>query len=385
MSTPAWVTASALVAPVAALTGGSRIDVTAWRGEPIAGGMGETIGVWRVLGAAEVDGASTAFTLILKGWAVPDDAGDPQAWNWPLRELRAYASGALDDLPGGVTAPRCLGEMTPAPGEAWAWLTPMSTDAIANWDLELFALVARHLGRFNGAYLTGTPLPDGEWVSRNWTRGWTEAASETIANLDAYLAHPLLAKAFPAARRDQVLRLWDERAQWYAVLASLPTCFGHLDAFKRNVFVRPGPDGALAPGLIDWGFAGACAVGEEIAPLVSASIVFGEAPDVTFEALDAAVFEGYVTGLRDAGWDGDDRLARIGYAGSLVMRYLLGPLRLSLPLVANEALHPIIEQAFGCSVTEFLDRGVAHTEWALGLADEFRRLTGAVAPLPDAA
>ena len=41
------------------------------------------------------------------------------------------------------------------------------------WSLSDYAHAARHLGRFNGAYLKERALPAADWLSRNWLRrGW---------------------------------------------------------------------------------------------------------------------------------------------------------------------------------------------------------------------
>jgi hypothetical protein len=377
---PAWLSDTALVAPVARLTGRDAVTIARWSCEPITGGMGETIGVWRVTGMAVVDNADAPFTVILKGWSVPPGSDDATAWDWPHRELRAYTSGLLEDLPGDIDAPACLAEVTAADGSVWAWLSPMSDGALACWDAGHFALVARKLGRFNGAYLTGEPLPRAGWLSRQWTRKWTEAAADAIDQLDVWTAHPLIAQAIPPAAAREIRRLWDERQRWFDRLDTLPRTFAHLDAFRRNTFLRPGPDGDLRPGLIDWGFAGIAAVGEEAVALVASSSAFGDAPGMSLDDLDDAVFPAYIAGLRDAGWTGDERLARLGYAGSLVMRYALGTLRAGLPMVATEELHPILERNFGMPLATIIDTSRARNEWAFDLAAEVRRILATLPP-----
>jgi hypothetical protein len=360
--------------------------VNAWSAEPLAGGAGETLGVWRVTGEAIVDGDLTPFTIILKGWPAPGGDGDPTAWDWPHRELRACASGVLDQLPAGIAAPRCLGEMRGIDGTIWAWMTPISTGALARWELEHFGQVARRLGQFNGAYLAGMPLPNADWLSRGWTRQWTEAARASIEQLDRYLGHPRVAQAFPPAERRAIDRLFAERHGWFDAIDALPRTFCHLDAFPRNVFLRTGPDGGLTLSLIDWSFTGIAAAGEEIVALVSSSILFGEAAGIAEETLDETVFAAYIAGLRDAGWHGDERLTRMAYTGSLAMRYLIGPLRILPPVLASGNVEPKIEAMFGISYDAFRERVDRHNAWAWGLADEFRDYLRTMGPLlPDAA
>jgi hypothetical protein len=385
MEAPGWLTDAVLIAPVEALAGLRIERIDGWTATPVAGGAGETLGVWRVTGEATVDGAPTPFTLILKGWTT-DGLQDSAAWDWPQRELRACASGLLADLPGDIAAPRCLGEVERADGTCWAWMTPMPSVAIARWELGHFALVARRLGRFNGAYLAGRPLPEADWLSRGWTRRWTESARESIELFDRYVAHPRVAAAFPPAERREIERLFSERHRWFDALDTLPQTFCHLDAFPRNAFLRLDPDGADSLGLVDWSFTGIAAVGEEIVALVSSSMLFGESGNVPIETLDQSVFASYVEGLRDAGWRGDERLVRMAYTGSLAMRYLIGPLRTGLPLLASPHAEAAARQRFGISYEAFHERVVRHNAWAHERADEFRvLLTGAPPRLPDAA
>ena len=42
--------------------------------------------------------------------------------------------------------------------------------------------------------------------------------------------------------------------------------------------------------------------------------------------LDAACFAGYVTGLREAGWAGDERVVRLGFTAAAALRYSVGTL-----------------------------------------------------------
>ena len=54
--------------------------------------------------------------------------------------------------------------------------------------------------------------------------------------------------------------------------------------------------------------------------------------------LKKIVFEGYLEGLREAGWQGDPRQARLGFTASSV-RYLFPEIERWLALILNETLH----------------------------------------------
>ena len=76
---------------------------------------------------------------------------------------------------------------------------------------------------------------------------------------------------------------------------------------------------------VDWAYAGHGAVGEELVPLVVGSLFFFEAVGIAPRDLDAACFAGYVAGLREAGWAGDERLVRLGFTADAALRYTVGP------------------------------------------------------------
>lgn len=373
-TTPGWVDASSLTAPVSRLLDVDVDSIESWSGERLVGGAGEALGVWRISGTARTCGTTAPWTMILKGWPPFEGADDPTGWNWPRREARAYGSGVLDDLPGGIRAPHCLGSEVLPDGSEWAWLTPLSDGSIESWSLDHFALVARHLGRFNGAYLVDTPIPDAPWLSKHWTSQWTEAASGFIDLIEAHADHPLVRRACPPALVSDLARTWAERHTWLAVLDSLPQTFCHLDVFTRNVFLAPGPDDVPEPRLIDWGFSGVAAVGEEIGPMAAATLIFDPPHGVEPPELERTVLDGYLAGLRDAGWSGDDLLVRLGYTGSVALRYGPGAMRVVLMYLLNEPLYPAIEEIYGRSIEAIADRAAERHQWSMQVGEEFRRL-----------
>src|SRR5215217_7095217 len=159
-----------------------------WSCVPLGGGAGEGLGLYQVSGSARVGSASRSWALVVKVCAAADEA-DPGAWDYPAREGLTYGSGLLDALPGGLTAPRCLAVETQPDGTSWLWLEAVTEAHPGPWPLERYARVAHELGRFNGAYLAGAPLPAQPWLSRGYLRGWVEASGPAVAELE-HLAGP---------------------------------------------------------------------------------------------------------------------------------------------------------------------------------------------------
>ena len=142
-----------------------------WSYRPLGGGATDGLGLYRVTGSGRVGGVSHPWALVVKMSAAADGA-DPGAWDYPAREGLVYGSGLLDALPGGLAAPRCLAVETQPDGTSWLWLEAITDAHPGPWPLERYAWVARRLGRFNGAYLAGVPLPDQSWLSQGLLRSW---------------------------------------------------------------------------------------------------------------------------------------------------------------------------------------------------------------------
>jgi hypothetical protein len=346
-----------------------------WSCRPLGGGAGEGIGLYRVTGSARVGGAIYPWALVVKVCAATDGA-DPGAWDYPAREPLAYGSGLLAALPGGLATPRCLAVEVQPDATNWLWLEAVADEHPGPWPLDRYALVARHLGRFNGAYLAGAPLPEQPWLSQGRLRDFVEPSGPNVADLERLAgpgASPLARQLYPPPVVIEIKRLWTERERFLAALDWLPRTFCHHDAFRRNLLIRAGPGGE-EPVALDWAYAGHGAVGEDLEQLVVASLFFFETVGIAPRELDAVCFAGYVAGLRDAGWAGDERLVRLGFTAAAALRHTVGLLRLVLPVVSDPAQRPAMEDLFGRPLEEVVEAWAELWPFQFGLAEEAREL-----------
>ena len=343
-----------------------------WQVAPHGGGAGQC--VYRFAGSAEDQGQTVPWSLILKVVHAQEGAADPAASRYWKRELLAYQSGLLADLPAGLQAPRCFGVVEQPGGGGWLWLEDITDAAAGRWPRERFTVVARRLGAFSAAYLNGRPLPAYPWLSRGWFRTKVAEAEPAIARLPAVRDHPLLRPALPRDTADRVLRVWDERDMFFDALDRLPQTFCHLDAFPRNLFVQHEDSGDVQIIAIDWEFAGVSALGAELAPLVGGSLLFDEASVETATELEEAVFASYLEGLDTAGWWGDQQCVRLGYATALVLHYvflLLGALEEG---TRNEGFRHFAEEILERPYAKILDRSAGFFDFLLARTDEAREL-----------
>jgi hypothetical protein len=300
-----------------ALTGAVRValgrpgaTVDSWQVEPLRGGLGAAI--HRVSGVASQRGVRVPWSVIRKHVR---DAGDsPADFSYWRREPLAYASGLLAEL-AGVAAPRCFAQSEDAGGVV-LWLEDLADADGGGWAVERFGLVARGLGQLGGAHAGGRPVPDWPWLSQGWLASWVEQAAAGLEAFAEAVRDPLLARLYPPEVAAVMVELWQARGRICAILADWPQVLAHLDASPANVIVRDGQTY-----LIDWGFMGRAAPGEELAPLVAASGLFGGLPNEHLPAIDRAAFPAYLDGLRAAGWAGDPARVRFAYCATVALRY----------------------------------------------------------------
>jgi hypothetical protein len=342
-------------------------------------------GVYRVAGTAIDSAGALPWSAVLKvlrspagmtttlGGAIPRDLpDDPSVFSYWKREALAYGAGALTNLPGGLTAPRCYGVTAPGDGTLWVWQEDLAEKGPSCWSLDQYRLASRCLGRFNGAYLAGLPLPAYPFLARGWLRSWLALpAARMLERIERSRAweHPAVRRAFPPSLEGRLLRLWEERERLLVALESLPHALCHRDAFRPNLFIRPGRDGTEGIVAIDWAFAGAGPVGEEIAPLITMQPAGGKEGFAPWQ-LEGPVFDGYLQGLDEAGWRGDPRLVRFGYAASAALRYTLPTVIEVITDLCDERRHAAVEARRGMPFQRAVERQVALTEFLLDLADE---------------
>jgi hypothetical protein len=86
--------------------------------------------------------------------------------------------------------------------------------------------------------------------------------------------------------------------------------------------------------------------------------------------MDRLCFEGYLQGLREAGWNGDPRVVRTGYAITLMLRYPIGgQIGELLPNILDQEGRSKLESTFEIKSASELEQSdpaiIAYYEWML--------------------
>jgi hypothetical protein len=377
-----------LSASVRRVVGDEAARLVAWEVSPLTAGLGAvSAGVFRVAGTARVgsggdDGGPRGvapWAVVVKVVRAPAEGapgaaralveGEQEYWR---REPLVYGSGLREELPEGLRAPRCFGVDEPEDGAIWVWLEDVRDDYAQRgerWPAARYVTAARHAGRLNGLYAVGRAMPRYGWLCADQLGSWCarfEASTRRALEPEVW-EHPLLvaAGAGPKELAAGVGRLIGDRERLMAALERVPRTLCHQDYWRRNLFAVGEETVA-----VDWAFTGTGPLGAEAGTLVCASLAFGELDGDAARDVEGEVYRAYVAGLRETGWEGDERLVRLGYAAKTAVQW--GTCPTWLGLLHDEKRHAWAETFTGRSMAEMAACWVAMTRLMLELGEEAR-------------
>ena len=84
------------------------------------------------------------------------------------------------------------------------------------------------------------------------------------------------------------------------------------------------------------------------------SLIFLEVEATDAQDLVTIIYDGYLDGLRDAGWQGDPQLIWLGFATAAVLKYLEMSGALTFP--ADPGQHETVERVIGRPVDDFTNQ-----------------------------
>lgn len=356
---------AATIARVArAALGAPHAQVASWERTPLSWlAIAPTTAELSRYRGTSVDGRT--WSAILKVLRRPESR-----WNAPWRrEADVYASRFLDSLPPGIVAPRVYA-IDDAETEVSLWLEDV-IESVTVWPLARYAVAARDLGRFNGAYLAGRSKAGAPPLQNDWLAGWIAMTGEhSLELLDdpAITDHELVRRAVPRAWLDRLRALHGQRTRLHAALERLPHTVSHLDAWRANLIARDG-DGATETVAIDWSLLGLAPVGQEIAIFVTGARVWLSLDPADADALGELSLRSYLNGLRDAGWAGAEGDVRFAYAASVALWAGI-PAPLWLRWFTLPARREWLERKFGMSLEDAAGPFGAFIGFALERGDE---------------
>ena len=172
-----------------------------------------------------------------------------------------------------------------------------------------------------------------------------------------------------------MLRIWAEKYRFWDVVDQLPQVLCHNDFHRRNLLWRRDANEQQELVALDWAFCGPGPLGADLGGLISASAYFFDVEPSALGELEETALDGYLAGLRDGGWSGDEHVVRLGYLLAAVLwtgATLPGWAARMLPEEAGVN----VQTMYGRSADAVLAGWVTLTELMLERADEARDLIG---------
>lgn len=350
------------------------VSVLNWKYENVAGGVGGGRGdtfTYRFSGQADDSGTVRHWSMIVKvlGARQGEQPDDPQYWK---REAEIFRHQLLDDLPDGLGAPRSYGVIEYPDESCWVWMEDVHDDLGGEWPLEHYQIVARDLGRFNGAFLTTRAIPDYPWLSSNWFGKTVEGVAGIIPYASQALEKLVKDGIFQRDAVEQLDKLWADRHLFLDVVNTLPQTFCHLDAFRRNLVVCKRSDNQYKTLGLDWAYAGKSALSADLAVCNLVGIFTYEIDVEDALAIQKMTMDGYLNGLGDAGWSGDPEIVRLGYAAETAAKYL--ELVTTTTIIVDEQMVTWLESFLKHPIHEIRTQMAGMLRYAVAQADEARRL-----------
>jgi hypothetical protein len=249
-------------------------------------------------------------------------SADPRHWNYWRREAAAYEDEDLRRSLAGTGLAMPAGRVVGHDEGATLWLEDVAGTAGTAFGLADHIAVATGLGRWQASGAMRAP-----WESHRFLRQYSMAMTRPSIGLvddDEAWDQPLIRTTWPAALRAGWIRMLTHREDLLRVMETLPRTRSHLDLWVSNQIRRPSGEVVL----VDWAFAGDGAVGEDLGNHIPDATLDLFWPAEEMGELEAACFAAYLTGLREAGWDGREEDARLGVVASCVKYTWLLPLML---------------------------------------------------------
>ncbi len=326
--------------------------------------------VCRICGRARTDGRDDLpWSVFLK---VPNATGTHRdGWHREpfQREVLLYESGLLDDLPGGIVAPRLLGLTRRTDDEPWMWLQDVTGVPGLEWPVKRFALLARQFGRMQGAFLAGRQRPDLPWLeSGHWLREQFLAGAAAAASVwQRFSEHPLTRSLHRSDLRRRLAKLWERRETFLRALEAMPCSLCHGDFNYTNLFAPPSAGDEQRTFVVDWQYAGWRQIGSDIAGLIAdCSVCAVRRKAAEPEEFLALVLAAWVEGLREAGLHADSDVPRFACLARLAVPWTFNLLQGLNGAVLSQPLRPQTKTGLEKKVEQY----VRNQQFLLALAEE---------------
>lgn len=358
-------------------------SITNWKAVPATSysiGNG-TLGIVKVSATVDIAGELTPWTAVVKviGAQTWGDAEIGKG-NTALREIAAYKSELFSALESGMTAAPSYGVGETEEGTVWLWLKDLTGVSQAHWRSAEYLTAARHIGQFNGLFPEAR-APKFDWLDRSgitdmryiYSMYFASTFERLIENID----HPYVIRVASIIGTKRMSQLMENALLLLQATSTFPRSIAHNDCNTRNLFKAVDENQNPKTYAIDWATVGHSPVGVDAGQLIASDIDWRDEDALLVAEIEQEIFEEYVKGLGDSGWDGNTSQVRIAFISSIASRVMGLALR-AQQLTQNDRWAERALTTSGVGIEETLDQTAERLALFLPLVDEGLQLTESI-------
>ena len=303
----------------------SASQKSGWTANPIGGSVGAgTLGIFHVSGEATTSSGIAQWSVVAK---VMDIDAEPNrvSHGTPHREVQVYESGVLDSIdtskaPGATFRGATHFGLTRIDGlGSVLWVEDLSAAPPPPWDDDTYLEIARHIGHFNAGWEQNPPAKS-SWYMEDAFVARVDGARKQFPQLNSNLNDDLVKRAMTPKNLENLKRFDEALPAVIDLLSAGPNPLGHLDAQPRNLFPIRLESGDIETVAIDWAGVGYSPLGTDAALVVGSSLTWCEFSGEHGARLHSKAVNSFITGLKEAGWQGDTGLVRLAYMTAAAIR-----------------------------------------------------------------
>lgn len=294
--------------------GDERIGARSLRGNTCL-----TEGIWRIS-----DNRRSVIAKVIT--SARERTGDPwidhwshnclheRHWNYWRREFLVYRNGVPSKFAdAGVSAPSLL-EAFEAGGRVIMFLEDCQLAPATRWEAVSYCAAARDLGVAQGSLVNAGEISDPPWFCQNYIFDYAleKPFDRSLVTVDDAWTELIDAGVLSPADKDLQIRFGLNERRLLSLLNAVPMTICHNDFWTRNLF----GDSMEVTTVVDWSFLGRGPIGADVANMVASAGFDGFISGDNLATFSEEIFEAYLSGLRQGGWTGSERLVRLGYWAS---------------------------------------------------------------------
>ena len=208
------------------------------------------------------------------------------------------------------------------------------------------------------------PIPDRPWFTRGRVRNWLDLAAPILDDLPRHLAGRTRRHWLTPRQAEGVTALWRAREPMLAALDAYPAASATTMPFRATSSSRRNEQSrsiGRSWGPVLWAKRSCRSIG--------VSVQLMHVPPERMAELEGNVVAGYIEGLRDAGWRGEESLVRFGYGCATALWGGVSTVGM-WPDISDAEDYKGIEDLIGTPIDAIVDCWTVMQDHYLKLGDE---------------